>query len=249
MKGWGAWTQNRWLSRASGWVSPPPEGGPRAVRPGRAARAFASAAGEADAVRAAGGRTNATCRGRARSCRPRSRDRASRRRARPRSELGQAGLVEARADNLAAVRSISIRIASAISQADLNVGGRLDDLGQGARSRSRVQEGDPAGADSRARLAVDELHPLLAKLRRRGVDVVDPVGDVVPGQDRGRRRTCRRRCPRRAGTRARHGRRRCRGGRDLDPWSRTVSRWATGIRRSPRIEASAESRSSTATPT
>ena len=58
----------------------------------------------------------------------------------------------------------------------------FDDLGQDPTGRSRVQEGDPAGADSRARLAVDELDPLLAKLRERGFDVVDPVGDVVqPG--------------------------------------------------------------------
>src|ERR671911_2751365 len=56
---------------------------------------------------------------------------------------------------------------------------RLDDLGQHASGRLRVQEGDPAAADSSSRLLVDQLHPGSLELVERGIDVVDSVGHVV----------------------------------------------------------------------
>ena len=71
---------------------------------------------------------------------------------------------------------ISTRCASAISR---SVPRWLDDLGQHAAGRSRMQEGDAAVADTDPRLAVDQLEAGGADRGQRRVDVLHRVGDVM----------------------------------------------------------------------
>jgi diacylglycerol kinase (ATP) len=62
----------------------------------------------------------------------------------------------------------------------------LDELGQHAARRRRVQEGDSGAADAGTRRVVDQAHPGRAEIGERRRDVVDPVRDVVqPGATAG----------------------------------------------------------------
>jgi hypothetical protein len=55
----------------------------------------------------------------------------------------------------------------------------LDDLGQDAAGRARVQEGDEAVADPDPRLRVDQLDAGRGELLEGRLDVLDGVGDVM----------------------------------------------------------------------
>src|SRR5215212_10963314 len=76
---------------------------------------------------------------------------------------------------------ISIRfISSGIESSCLVVvGGRLHQLGQDPAGRPGMQERHPAAPDADPRGLVDQSDAGAGEATQRGVDVTDPVGDVV----------------------------------------------------------------------
>ena len=125
------------------------------------------------------------------------------------------------------IRSRPLVCSSSASQCSRR---RFDDLGQHAAGRPRVQEGDPAVADPGPRLGVDQLDAVVAELRQRRLDVVDPVGDVVQARALALEELADRASRGRAGAAARRGSRR----RRAAPPRRPARRPSRGARRASR---------------